>query len=38
VPRASGRELTVEPYFRYLTKKYQPLYGLPDEVVTAEAV
>ena len=38
VPRATGRELTVEPYFRYLTKKYQPLYDLPDEVVTAGAV
>ncbi|MEY4375126.1 MAG: hypothetical protein RL760_1293, partial [Candidatus Eisenbacteria bacterium] len=31
VPRATGRDLTVEPYLDYLWGKYQPLYGLRDD-------
>jgi carboxypeptidase Taq len=32
IRRATGRELSVDPYLDYLWTKYQPLYALPREL------
>jgi carboxypeptidase Taq len=34
VRRATGQEMTVEPYIQYLWRKYQPLYSLPESSLT----
>jgi carboxypeptidase Taq len=34
VRRATGKDMTVEPYIQYLWRKYQPLYSLPESAST----
>jgi len=37
VQRATGQPMTIEPYMEYLWDKYQPLYDLERDAVTAPA-
>lgn len=38
IRRATGNDMSIEPYLDYLWRKYQPLYGLDESERTAVAV